>query len=104
MRAYSMRDVSEGVKTNIPAKAWTRTDMPRRILAIRLQAMGDLVACLPYLQNLRRSIPENTQLDLLTTEETSSIPCQIDLFNRVYTIGCVINLKKQGMNGAMLLP
>ena len=99
-----MRDVTEGVKTNIPAKAWKRTNMPRRILAIRLQAMGDLVACLPYLQDLRRSIPENTQLDLLTTEETSSIPRQIDLFNRVYAIGGGRNFKKQVMHGALLLP
>jgi heptosyltransferase-2 len=104
MRAYSMRDVTEGVKMNIPAKAWSRTNMPRRILAIRLQAMGDLVACLPYLQHLRRSIPENTQLDLLTTEETSSIPRHIDLFDNVYAIGGGRNFKKQVMHGALLLP
>jgi len=42
---------------NIPHKPWTKTKLPRRILAIRTQAMGDVMITLPYLQHLRRSLP-----------------------------------------------
>jgi heptosyltransferase-2 len=72
---------------NIPAKPWTKDHPPRRILAIRLQAMGDVVATLPYLQGLRDTLPADTELDFLTREETEGIPRNIRLFNRVWSVG-----------------
>ena len=71
---------------DIPSKPWNKPVMPGRILAIRLQAMGDLVITLPYLQQLRKMLPENSRLDLLTREEVDAIPRNIDLFNSVYSI------------------
>lgn len=86
------------------ARIWTRTAPPRRILAIRLQAMGDLVITLPYLQALRDSLPPDTRLDLLTREEVASIPQHLTLFNRVYTIGGGRVFKRQLVYAVLLLP
>jgi hypothetical protein len=51
---------------NIPAKPLKDEYLPKRILVIRLQAMGDLVITLPYLQSLREQLPPSVKLDLLT--------------------------------------
>jgi heptosyltransferase-2 len=59
---------------NIPAKPLKKGQLPKRILAIRLQAMGDLVITLPYLQALREQLPASVQIDLLTRKEVDSIP------------------------------
>ena len=71
----------------IPAKPWNRNKPPKRILAIRWQAMGDVMITLPYLQHLRNSLPPSVQLDLLTSEETEGVPKNIHLFDHVYSIG-----------------
>lgn len=72
---------------NIPAKRWTKKRPPKRILAIRLQAMGDVVITLPYLQDLRNSLPTSVEIDFLTREETNPIPKNLILFNKVISIG-----------------
>jgi len=72
---------------NIPAKAWSGKSTPKRILVIRTQAMGDVMITLPYLQHLRRSLPASVRLDLLTRVETDPIPRNIELFDKVYSIG-----------------
>jgi len=89
---------------NIPARPWTKKHPPKRILAIRLQAMGDMVITLPYLQFLKNHLPEGTVLDLLTREEMESIPRRIRLFNKVYSIGGGRSLKKQMLHALLLLP
>ncbi len=66
--------------------AWTRTEAPRRILAIRLQALGDVVITLPYLQALRTVLP-NAEIDCLTRREDGDIPSSLVLFRRVYQLG-----------------
>lgn len=78
--------------------------MPRRVLAIRLQAMGDLVITLPYLQSLRNDLPADMELDLLTREEVESIPKNIELFDHIYSIGGGRNWKKQLFFTYLLLP
>jgi len=89
---------------NIPAKPWKKELPPRRILAIRLQAMGDVFISLIYLQGLRNSLPSSVKLDFLTREETEDIPRNILLFNKVYVIGGGRSLKKQLLYTFMLLP
>lgn len=89
---------------DIRAKPWKKDKPPKRILAIRLQAMGDLVITLPYLQQLKRMLPEGTQLDMLTREEVEAIPRNIYLFDRVYSIGGGRKLKKQVFYTGLLLP
>jgi heptosyltransferase-2 len=89
---------------HIPSKPWKKSFMPRRILAIRLQAMGDLVITLPYLQHLKKSLPPSSELDLLTREEVDAIPKNIQLFDHVYSIGGGRIVKKQLLHTCWLLP
>ncbi|PWT71817.1 MAG: hypothetical protein C5B59_17125 [Bacteroidetes bacterium] len=89
---------------NIPSKSWAKTSPPARILAIRLQAMGDLVITLPYLQQLRNTLPPNSRLDLLTREEVDTIPKNLLLFNHVYSIAGGRDLKKQLFFTFLMLP
>jgi heptosyltransferase II len=88
----------------ISCKPWTERNPPRRILAIRLQALGDVVITLPYLQCLRNSISFDARLDLLTRKEVEDIPKNIDLFDRVYSIGGARSFKRQLLSTYLLLP
>jgi heptosyltransferase-2 len=89
---------------NISCKPWTKTVLPRRILAIRLQALGDVVISLPYLQGLRNALPADGRLDLLTREETEDIPKSVELFGQVYSIGGARHFRKQLLSTLLLLP
>lgn len=88
----------------IRSKPWNKHGRPRRILAIRLQAMGDLVICLPYLKQLKENLTEDVVLDLLTREEAEAIPRNIPLFNKVYSLGGGRNEKKQFIYTLLLYP
>ena len=58
----------------------------QNLLAIRLQAMGDVVITLPYLGALQRSLP-GTDIDFLTRQEDGSIPRALRLFRFVEQLG-----------------
>jgi ADP-heptose:LPS heptosyltransferase len=88
---------------NIPAKPWKEDRAPKRILAIRLQAMGDLVITLPYLQALRNQLP-SVKLDLLTLKEVDPIPRNLHLFDKVYSIGGGRRFKLQLALSFLFLP
>ena len=64
-----MQKFSPDILQNTNGRRWEKRIFPKRVLAIRLQAMGDLVITLPYLQNLRNTLPPGTELDRLTREE-----------------------------------
>jgi heptosyltransferase II len=89
---------------NIAAKPRTNKRLPKRILAIRLQAMGDVVITLPYLQYLRNNLPTSVEIDLLTRYETNPIPKNLVLFNNVFSIGGKRNFKMQFLFTLLLLP
>jgi heptosyltransferase II len=89
---------------DISCKPWTERSPPRRILAIRLQALGDVVITLPYLQCLRNTLPVATRLDLVTRKEVEDIPKNIDLFDHVYSIGGARDFKQQLLSTCLLLP
>ena len=57
---------------SIQAVPWKGTAPPKNLLAIRLQAMGDVIITLPYLRALQRSLP-GTDIDFLTRQEDGSI-------------------------------
>lgn len=88
----------------VVAKPWTSGRMPKRILIIRLQAMGDVVITLPYLQRLRQTLPPSVKIDFLTRKETEDIPKNIHLFDKVYSIGGGRNHKRQLLHTFFLLP
>jgi ADP-heptose:LPS heptosyltransferase len=89
---------------NIPAKPLQNGETPKRILAIRLQAMGDLVITLPYLQALRQQLPPSVKLDLLTRKEVDAIPRNLHLFDKIYSIGGGRRYKLQVGLSFLLLP
>lgn len=66
--------------------------------------MGDVVITLPYLQCLRNSMSPDTRLDFLTRKEVEDIPKNLDLFDRVYSIGGARNPKRQLLSACVLLP
>jgi len=98
--------MDQNAESNIKvvARPWRGKTIPRRILVIRLQAMGDVVATLPYLQQLRNSLPSQTQIDFLTRKEVEDIPKSIVLFDNVFIIGGGRDLKKQILHASSMLP
>jgi heptosyltransferase II len=71
---------------DIPARRWRRSTAPRRILAIRFQALGDTMITLPYLLGVRRRFPD-AELHLLTREEVATVPKAMTQFDRVFALG-----------------
>jgi heptosyltransferase-2 len=70
----------------IRAQPWRLADAPARILAIRLQAIGDVAITLPYLRALQKSLPE-TEIDMVTRKEAGGLPRAVDLFRHVDELG-----------------
>ncbi len=89
---------------DIVAKAWKKKKLPKKILAIRLHAMGDVIITLPYLQYLRNNLPSSIRIDYLTLEESAAIPKNIFLFNKVFKIRGGRNFYKQLFFACLLLP
>lgn len=84
-------------------RPWASQPSPQRVLAIRLQALGDTVITLPYLRSLRERLP-GAQLDFLTREETASLPQHLDLFDHVFVIGGGRKVPLQFLCTGLLLP
>lgn len=61
---------------------------------MRFHSFGDVVITLPYMQALQAILP-STQFHFLTRGEFSPLPCNMKLFDRVYTIGGGRNSKQQ---------
>lgn len=80
-----------------------KTTQPRRVLAIRLQALGDTIITLPYLNSLRRQYPDLV-LHFLTRKEVATIPSKLALFDRVISLGGGRNVKLQAVLVCLLLP
>jgi ADP-heptose:LPS heptosyltransferase len=76
----------------------------KRILAIRLQASGDVVISLPYLQSLRDQLPAGVELDFLVREECKGIAEQFSIFNKVYVLKGGRNPKLQLLHFLFLFP
>lgn len=89
---------------DINSKPWKSKSHPKRILAIRLQALGDTVITLPYLQALRNSLPAGVRLDFLTRADFAEIPESLVLFDKVYHLKGKRNSRKRFIHGCLLLP
>jgi heptosyltransferase-2 len=92
------------VTVNILAKPWVKNKPPKQILAIRLQAIGDVTITLPYLQYLRHSLPASVRIDFLTRKECEDIPKNIYLFDKIISVGGGRDFKKQLLYTFFLLP
>ena len=69
----------------IECRPWRAASPPRRILAIRLQALGDTIITLPYLLDLKRRHP-HIELHFMTLDSADTIPRAVALFDRIITI------------------
>lgn len=69
------------------SKPWEHSVPPKRILIIRLQAFGDTIITLPYIQGLRNTLPTNCKIDFLTRKEVAIVPKSIILFDKVFALG-----------------
>jgi heptosyltransferase II len=78
--------MTDAATDDIPARRWPHATAPRRILAIRFQALGDTMITLPYLLGVRRRYP-GTELHFLTREEVASVPAAMAHFDRVIALG-----------------
>ncbi|MGA9407458.1 MAG: glycosyltransferase family 9 protein [Bacteroidota bacterium] len=82
---------------------WVDRTPPPKILAIRLQALGDTVITLPYLQSLHNLWP-STQFHFLTREEFGDLPRNMKMFDAVFTIGGGRDRMRQFWNALRLVP
>jgi ADP-heptose:LPS heptosyltransferase len=73
------------------------------VLAIRLQATGDVAIPLPYLSSLKSRRPE-ARIDFLTREESAAIPRSVLFFSHVFAVGGGRSFKKQCLSALLLLP
>ncbi len=87
----------------VQSKAWKGKSTPKKILAIRFQALGDLMITLPYLQSLKEQIL-HTEIHLLTRHEVGEIPKNLKLFEKVFLIGGGRNAKIQFVLSLLYLP
>lgn len=87
----------------IVASLWRGPTSPSRLLAIRLEALGDTVLTLPYLSALHRLLPA-ARLDFLTREEVADVPKSVVLFDRVFEIGGGRNQQRQLLSALTRVP
>jgi ADP-heptose:LPS heptosyltransferase len=90
-------------KESIYHTPWSSTIPPKKILVIRLQAFGDVVITLPYVQALQSFMP-TTQFHFLTREEFSAIPFNMTMFDHVFSLGGGRNPKRQWLKAITLIP
>lgn len=100
-RSYLKEDQYD---TGIQCKPWKYQQLPKKVLIIRLQAMGDVTITLPYLQDLRQSLPPSTRLDFLTLKDNKGIPEITGSFKKIHTIGGGRNFRKQLISTLSLIP
>ncbi len=89
---------------SIPHKPLVKGKPVKKILAIRLQATGDVTISLPYLYDLKHKLDKETRLDLLVREEAEHIPRSFDLFDRIYTLKGGRNTRLQFLHFLFMYP
>ncbi len=94
--------ISEKRETILVSPWSGRTD-PKKILAIRLQAFGDSVITLPYLQALQAIWP-SSQFHFLTRDECCDLPRQMRMFSTVSVVGGGRSRARQFGHALRLVP
>jgi heptosyltransferase-2 len=88
------------VKHKVPSK-----DRPiKKILAIRLQATGDVMIAMPYLYDLKNKLPAGVVLDLMVREEAEHIPRSFTFFDSIITLKGGRNTKLQFLHFLWMYP
>ncbi len=87
----------------ILSRPWHDEIPPKKLLAIRLQALGDTVITLPYLQALRATLPK-TKFHFVTREDFADLPRNLKMFEKVYAVEVGSDIRRQFMSAAFLIP
>ena len=85
------------------AVPWNAAQAPARILVMRLQALGDVVATLPAVRGLRALLPA-AEIDFLTRRETADLPLNLEMFDRVHVLEGGRNASLQRLHALWLAP
>ena len=88
---------------DIDCRPWPPGSSPRRVLAIRLQAIGDTLITLPYLLDLKRRHPD-VELHFMTHESAAAVPCATGIFDKVIIIRGGRNARLQFLLMLLKLP
>ena len=92
----------KGAGESLNAKPWKGDRPPKRILAIRLSALGDTIIALPWLFSVREQFP-SAVIDFLVLERNAELPRNLKLFDRVYRLKGKVG-KIQFVYANLLLP
>ena len=84
-------------------KKWSGTSDPKKVLFIRMQALGDVTITLPYISGFHAAYP-NVEIHFLTRSEDAEIPAAFTMFARVFKIRGGRNKYRQFFNLILLLP
>ena len=76
----------------------------KRILTIRLQAIGDVMIAMPYLYDLKMKLPKSVTLDLLVREEAEHIPKSFIIFDHIYVLKGGRNTRLQFISFLFMYP
>jgi len=82
---------------------WHKKNTPKKILVIRLHALGDVTITLPYVASLKSQFPEAT-IDYLTMRINDSLLKNIEAINVVYSLRGWLRFKIQVLSALLLLP
>ena len=98
-KSFSFRAPQESFR----AVPWVDQNPPKKILAIRLQAIGDTIITLPYLQSLHNVLP-TTSFHFLTRAESGDLPRNLSMFDRVHTVDGGRSAVRQWGSAMLLVP
>ena len=87
----------------VECRPWRTASPPRRVLAIRYQAVGDTIITLPYLLDLKRRHP-HIELHFMTLDSADSVPRAVEFFDKVITIRGGRGARMQFLHALLALP
>lgn len=88
---------------SVSVKRWKKQEFPKKLLVIRIQALGDLFACLPIISALKVRYPE-IEMDLLCREDFAVLPESFALFRKVYRLKGGRSGKKLWLHAIQMIP
>ena len=87
----------------IKYRKWRGTSLPKKVLFIRMQALGDITITLPYISGFHKAYPD-VEIHFLTRAEDAEIPTLFPMFTRVFKVRGGRNRYKQLFYLLLLLP
>jgi heptosyltransferase II len=70
---------------SVEFRAWKKSNLPKKILFIRLHAFGDMLAAMPAVQHLKELLP-NVEMHMLVCAQYADLPMNMTAFSKVHTL------------------